>query len=74
MGSGEPTLRTGANVKHTQAELVKYAADLGIQGQDFVTVMTNGGFKNADLQAMTRWEEMVQAIDIVAGKVATPGM
>jgi hypothetical protein len=77
-GNGKQAAGTNGNgqkvAKHSQAELVKYAASLDIQGADFVKVMTENGFKNADLQAMTRWDEMVKAIDIAAGKVATPGL
>jgi hypothetical protein len=36
--------------------------------------MTENGFKNADLQAMTRWDDMVKAVDIASCKVATPGL
>jgi hypothetical protein len=77
-GNGKQAAGSNGNgkkaAKHTQAELVQYAASLDIQGADFVKVMTENGFKNADLQAMTRWDEMVRAIDIASGKVATPGL
>jgi hypothetical protein len=33
--------------------------------------MSHAGFKNADLQTMTRWDEMVQIFNIAAGKVET---
>ena len=37
-------------------------------------VMTEIGFKNADLQAMERWEEMVKALKVAAGVVVTLGL
>ena len=39
-----------------------------------VKVMTENGFKNADLQSMERWEEMVKALKIAAGVVVTLGL
>ncbi len=64
----------GKAAKHTQADLVAYAKSLNIEGADFVTVMSTAGFKNADLQSMERWDEMVQALKVAAGVVATPGL
>jgi hypothetical protein len=60
--------------KHTQADLVAFAKARGIEGADFEAIMTNASFKNADQQAIERWDEIVRAIDISAGKVATPGL
>jgi hypothetical protein len=60
--------------KHTQDELIAYAASKGIDGTELGKILGQAGFMNADLQAMTRWDEMVKAIDIAAGKVATPGL
>jgi hypothetical protein len=64
----------GKKPAHTQAQLVAYAKQQGIEGADFVTVMSQAGFKNADLQSLERWDEMIKAIDIASGKVATPGL
>ena len=50
----------------SQAELVQCAASVGIQEADFAKVVIDNSFKNANLQAMTRLEEMVAAIDVVA--------
>jgi hypothetical protein len=50
----------------SQAELVQLDAAVGIQEADYVTVMTEIGFKNVDWQAMTRWKEMIAAIDAAA--------
>jgi hypothetical protein len=37
-------------------------------------LLVSAGFKNADLQSMERWDEMVQALKVAAGVVATPGL
>ena len=63
-----PPLRIGivAACRLSQAELVQLDAAVGIQEADYVTVMTEIGFKNVDWQAMTRWKEMIAAIDAAA--------
>jgi hypothetical protein len=59
---------------HTQDELVAYAISKGIDNTVLGQILGLAGFTQADLQSMERWDEMVQALKVAAGVVATPGL